>query len=332
MRLILILLCAVLLPACGVAEKRVNRADIETPLMNAEYQTISLHKLRSGHDVIKAHINGIEGAFIVDTGAGYTVLSSEATETFGLSQEILRSETSAGAGGRTSLTVHAVDEVLVDGIPTPLETVYVTDLSNVMSALSQLYGAPLSGIVGQDVLTSLGAILDVRTDTLFLHTDPDAACLNLDRGCSEAIVKTLSAQGFHSVALEILTTGHIAFEAELNGEVGTFLVDSGARESFLNLDDIDRFRAGRDSKLTQGRQISGAGGSAQSFRLPVISFSLQGVPIQARTIGVVDLSAVADEIAARGGGDIDGVIGQDVLQDHQAVIDLNGPTLYILER
>jgi predicted aspartyl protease len=329
MRQSVLWICLGLLAACGGARAAGDPSELAPVLEGSGYVSVEVTKLASGHDVVMAQINGVEGAFIVDTGAGYTVLSTESKGKFELYETVLSTERSGGAGGVINLSLHPVDRVAVAGVETSLEAVYVTDLGNVMTALSRLYGAPLSGIVGQDALRALGAVLDVRRDALFLQSDHMAPCLRTAPGCSDRIDAQLVEDGFAPIEFAFLTTGHIVVAAEINGGIGTFLIDSGARESFLDLGSVDAFRANGVRKLEPGRQINGAGGDARSFRLPVAAMAIEGIAVRKEVIGVADLSAVKAAILDRGGGEVHGVIGQDILQAHDAVIDLMGARLFL---
>ncbi|HWH18545.1 MAG TPA: hypothetical protein VNT77_09475, partial [Allosphingosinicella sp.] len=60
------------------------------------------------------------------------------------------------------------------------------------------------------------------------------------------------------------------------------------------------------------------------------SLSLGDVPIRQRRIVLTDLGALGDALAPLAGGAVHGLIGQDVLKEHRAVIDVERPLLYLI--
>ena len=327
---ILISLALGAMASCGNAQAPKLESPLAGPLEAQGYVSVALKKLASGHDVVSARLNGEIGDFILDTGSGFTVIDDSAVGRFSVSSTVLETDTSAGAGGQIELTVRPIDSLALGLTESAVDRLYVTDLANVLSQLGALHGAPLYGIIGQDLLVGQGAVLDVTTDTLFLQPDAQSPCLTAAASCTDTIAAQLLDQGYRALPINVLSTGHISIAAQLNGQAGSFLVDSGARASFLNLGSLETFAPDGATDLRATGQVGGAGGATNSYRLPLSSFQLVGLDVGQDQIGVIDLSAVTGEIAARGGGDIDGVIGQDVLQAHGAVIDLVELRLFLM--
>ena len=68
-------------------------------LLNQGYQAVKLAQMvGSGHLQFTAELNGVEACFILDTGAGYTVLEEHTKDKFGLTLEETE-EVATGAGG-----------------------------------------------------------------------------------------------------------------------------------------------------------------------------------------------------------------------------------------
>ena len=74
-------------------------------LSNHRYHQVSLKKIETGHLVMEALINDIRGTFILDTGAGGTVVDEKNIELFRLNV-IIEDIKGAGAGGG-GLTVYS---------------------------------------------------------------------------------------------------------------------------------------------------------------------------------------------------------------------------------
>ena len=80
--------------------KSINLEEFLT--LNNDYVKIPITKMASGHLHINATVNGVQGEFILDTGAGATVIDPKYMNKFNLKSEQTNS-TGAGAGGQTDL-------------------------------------------------------------------------------------------------------------------------------------------------------------------------------------------------------------------------------------
>src|SRR5688572_288790 len=84
------------------ALEKISLADF---LAAHHYRQSSLRKLVTGHLVTEVFINDVPGLFILDSGAGATVVDEKWIELFRL-RAIVDTVTGAGAGG-TGLTVYS---------------------------------------------------------------------------------------------------------------------------------------------------------------------------------------------------------------------------------
>lgn len=150
-------------------------APVRSFLEQQGYTTFKLAKLATGHETIEGTINGAAGVFVVDSGAGATVLHKDRLEKFGIAPGSGNQEPGAGAGSALALGSHAVPGITLAGKPVPLETVYSTDLANVVQSLKAAAGVDVDGVVGQDVLSRYGAIINIGTSELYLKLPSAAA-------------------------------------------------------------------------------------------------------------------------------------------------------------
>ena len=136
--------------------------------------------------------------------------------------------------------------------------------------------------------------------------------------------------GFTAVPLRRTTaTGHHLVEARLNGREALFILDTGA-----NLSVVDEPHA-RAFGLTERGARPGAGvaigGSVSARQVSIESLELGGVAVRQRRIVVARLGNLTAAMGPLAGGDVHGLIGQDVLNEHRAVIDMDRPLLYLIE-
>ena len=108
------------------------------------------------------------------------------------------------------------------------------------------------------------------------------------------------------------------------------VIDSGARLSVLHAARAAEL-GGVQRSGPLGDSVGGAGGEARAAlaRMPLRSWRLEALALEQITAGVIDLSAVRAYVSERGGAEIDGVLGLDVLRPHRAIVDLGADVLYL---
>ncbi|WP_206185269.1 retropepsin-like aspartic protease [Sphingosinicella sp. CPCC 101087] len=135
--------------------------------------------------------------------------------------------------------------------------------------------------------------------------------------------------GFTGVELSEVTTGHQLVDLALNGRNATFVVDTGANVSVLHAPFAREFDISTDLATPGGAIGIGGGGEARQVRIE--SMAIAGVPIRQSRIVLADLSHIVSVLGPMSGGQISGIIGQDVLSEHRAVIDVPRSILYLIE-
>ena len=306
---------------CADGSGSGDPSQLEALLPETVFISVKLHRISTGHHWLAASLNGRKGNFILDTGAGGTVLDPTVLDRFRIDAASAHGvKDSAGVGGAVELKQYKVETFSIDGESLNLAEVNVVDLGAVLPGLSRAAGVNLHGIVGQDVLTAHGGILEVAADRLFLQRDSEK--VTTDETDTGAWVKRLSEDGYVALPLKKLATGHETIGAEVNGVGGRFIIDSGARLSVVNLGRLDHFEMTQADRLEADSASGGVGGAINIRQYQLRSFRLEGQVVLQPTLGSSDLSAVVAAIEAEVGLLIDGVIGQDTLIRHHAIIDI----------
>ena len=136
--------------------------------------------------------------------------------------------------------------------------------------------------------------------------------------------------GFTAITLgEARSTGHHLVKAAVNGKEGVFVLDTGANLSVIDVDHAAHFGVGAARGRPGG--ATGLGGSNVARQVGIESLTLGGVAVRQRRMVVTDLGSIGDALAPLSGGAVHGIIGQDVLKEHRAVIDVERPLLYLIE-
>ena len=136
--------------------------------------------------------------------------------------------------------------------------------------------------------------------------------------------------GYTSVPLRRTSaTGHPLVEARLNGRDGLFVLDTGANLSVIDDGHAAEFGLSLEG-ATRGGGVS-MGGAVAAQRVRIESLTLAGVPVRQRRMVIADLGQLSEFMRPLAGGVVHGLIGQDVLIEHRAVIDVRRPMLYLIE-
>ena len=135
--------------------------------------------------------------------------------------------------------------------------------------------------------------------------------------------------GFTGVPLRELPTGHHVVEVTLNGRRGTFVLDTGANATVLHSAFAPQF-ALSDRAIARGPAV-GVGGSRSAVQVRIESFSIGPVPIRQRRIMTTDLSGLTSLLEPIAGHPIHGIVGQDVMKEHRAVVDVRDPAVHLIE-
>lgn len=137
-------------------------------LLEKGYTKVKLKLTKTNHFEIKAAINGVNGLFILDTGASNSCVGFEAIETFKLSAKDSKVK-AAGAGATDMLTQISKNNTLKMG-KWKLQKVplILFSLTHVNTALTMHNAQPVDGIIGADVLKKAKAIIDYDKKYVYL--------------------------------------------------------------------------------------------------------------------------------------------------------------------
>jgi predicted aspartyl protease len=140
---------------------------LEKSLLKLGYEVVSITKLISGHICIKAKINGVEGLFILDTGANGTVLDLERKKKFLIQSN---DSTVAVGAGASDLAVQSSDKNSMEVGGHIFKDVFVgvMDLSHVNKALASMGIEGIDGVIGITTLYELNAVVDCHDLKLFI--------------------------------------------------------------------------------------------------------------------------------------------------------------------
>ncbi|HUG46165.1 MAG TPA: retropepsin-like aspartic protease [Sphingomicrobium sp.] len=135
--------------------------------------------------------------------------------------------------------------------------------------------------------------------------------------------------GFTALPVREVATGHHLIEATINGRTGDFVLDTGANMSVIDDNHLEDFGIAAGAGALGGAVAIGGGGQARRVRID--SFEIGGVDVRQNRIVTSNLGNLLTVLGRASGTRVDGIIGQDVLTEHRAIIDVARPMLYLME-
>ena len=137
-------------------------------LKRESYKKIKFKVTKTQHLLIKASVNGIQGNFILDTGASSSCVGFESVDLFQL--EAKKSETKASGAGATGIftQIASGNQLQMGSWKHQDFEIVIFDLSHVNEALIQHRSKAVQGIIGADILMKGKAIIDYSNYYLYL--------------------------------------------------------------------------------------------------------------------------------------------------------------------
>lgn len=142
---------------------------LQSLLKKEKYKKIKFKLTKTQHLLIKAKINGIDGNFILDTGASNSCIGFESVDLFLL--EAKKSKTKASGAGATGMftQISTTNKLKLGSWKNSDFDLVIFDLSHVNQALIQHKAKPVHGIIGADILMKGKAIVDYYNHCLYLR-------------------------------------------------------------------------------------------------------------------------------------------------------------------
>lgn len=137
------------------------------------YSSIALTRLKTGHLTLQARVNGAPGRFVLDTGAGRSVIESARRDKFKLGRIDTATAVATGAGGSVPLRMSHGNHLQIGDYQDYGFTAYLMPLDQVNLAFLRRGQERIDGVIGADVLRSGHAVIDYANATL--HLKPRAA-------------------------------------------------------------------------------------------------------------------------------------------------------------
>ncbi|MCP4977572.1 MAG: clan AA aspartic protease [Maribacter sp.] len=153
------------------AQDLSTKNQLEEFLKNQGYSKVSLQKEKTGHLILKLKLNGVQGSFILDTGAGATIVEEKRTDKFKLSLTETDRKAAGAGGANLSLKESDDNELVIDSYRRDNFTLMLMNLDHVNGRLKELNIPEIDGVLGADILTPGRGIIAYSNLALYLVTE-----------------------------------------------------------------------------------------------------------------------------------------------------------------
>jgi len=159
-RIVLLLSLCIACAPLGAREPRALTLD--------GYSSIALTRMATGHLTVQAHVNGVPGRFVLDTGAGRSIIETARHAKFRLARIDAASGVAIGAGGNVPLRMSHGNRLQIGRYLDFGFTAYLMPLQQVNLAFVRRGQERVDGVIGADVLRSGAAVIDYAGAKLYL--------------------------------------------------------------------------------------------------------------------------------------------------------------------
>ena len=136
-------------------------------LKDTGYTRVKLNFLKTKHYSLEANINGINGKFILDTGASNSCICSSLENNFNIiSKETI--EKASSATSEINNTKISKNNTIQIGKWENKMNLITFDMNHINNVIIEKQIDPIDGILGADILKKSKAILDYEKNKLYL--------------------------------------------------------------------------------------------------------------------------------------------------------------------
>ncbi|MBT5233364.1 MAG: clan AA aspartic protease [Flavobacteriaceae bacterium] len=136
-------------------------------LKSKGYSSVKLIFLVTKHYLIEAKLNGIDGTFILDTGASNSCICTSLEDKFKVISKESKEKASSANSEMTNTKISKSNIIQIGKWEDKINLISF-DMNHINNALSQKKVSPIDGILGADILKKSNSILDYKSNKLFM--------------------------------------------------------------------------------------------------------------------------------------------------------------------
>jgi predicted aspartyl protease len=241
--------------------------------------------------------------FILDTGAGTSLLSTELAKQLGV--KIIGAKEGQSAGGKVSVSLARVDSLAVGETRLPAIDVGIVDLSHVGKTI----GAQIDGDLGYNFIKHFRITIDYRK--LEIRFEDPKRVEQFGNAPLTEIPMRLANPAKPLILVDVYANGRGPFQ---------FAIDTGTSTSAITPElarQLGVTSAPIGAATTGGAQIAVTAGTLASFQVG-------GARIENSSVVVADFFTMLSEVV---GTKLDGIVGYNFLRNYKVAFDYPNATL-----
>ena len=141
---------------------------LKTFLQESSYSSVTFKRIKTNHIQIKAEINGLKGVFIIDTGASNTCIDLENHKLFKIFPKESPEKASSATDEISKTMISKSNKIKIGKWMKKNISVVLFDMSFINKTLDDNGSKAVNGIIGADILKKSKAILDYKSNKLYL--------------------------------------------------------------------------------------------------------------------------------------------------------------------
>ena len=136
-------------------------------LKSVGYISVTLKLLKTNHYLLKACINGVEGKFILDSGASSSCVCLSLENKFKISSKKNKIKASSATSNMEDTRLSKNNTSKIGKWRSTINLVSI-DMTHINRVLSEKETESVDGIIGADVLKKSKAVIDYESNKLYL--------------------------------------------------------------------------------------------------------------------------------------------------------------------
>ena len=282
------------------------------------------------HLLVPASVNGHPATFLLDTGENLTFLQKNRAAPLGV--QSLGRQTHVGA---LWFSQGQIDHLDIGSLSFPSVEVALYDPAQFRGPVPGQGGKAADGIIGLDFLQHHGAVINCRTQQLFLRAESNA---RLD------LAGTTGGLGFTRVPISSSGHGQLTVPCSVGNVSGRLVIDTGAFVTIFDQSAVRSLNLKEDATKQSARTASGkvrplSLAQINDFKIGSVAIAPQkfvimdlfspAKPVRVFTPGLVNRLEYYDGRMPKSKNDILGLLGSELLYQRSAIIDLGSMSLFL---
>jgi len=136
-------------------------------LKSIGYISVKLKFLKTNHYLLKACINGVEGKFILDSGASSSCICLSLENKFKIDSKENKIKASSATSNMEDTRLSKNNAIKIRKWRSKISLVSI-DMTHINKVLSEKETESVDGIIGADVLKKSKAVIDYESNKLYL--------------------------------------------------------------------------------------------------------------------------------------------------------------------